>query len=55
MGCGGSKDIKYQHNMKTRKIPVKQAATLEKWQMGANARLKVLKMKRDKIVEITSK
>jgi hypothetical protein len=55
MGCGGSKNIKYTHNSKIRTINVKQAKTLDRWSLGAYARIKVIKMKRDLMSEITSK
>ena len=48
MGCGGSKaNVEYNYHGKTRKIPLKDAGTLEKWSYGAKARLLVMKRKRE--------
>ena len=55
MGCQGSKDVQYQYKMEKRTIPQKEAITLHRWSLGAQARLKVLKMKRDLMKEIACK
>jgi len=46
MGCKGSKAVQYQHGLEKRTIPIKDAAALSRWTMGAAARVKVLNMKR---------
>ena len=41
--------------MEKRVIPRKEADTLHRWSMGAQARIKVMKMKRDLMREIACK
>lgn len=55
MGCGGSKQVTYQHGLEKRSIPLKQAKTLERWTLGCAARIKVLNMKRKFMTAITGK
>ena len=55
MGCKGSKpNIEYNYHGKTRKIPLKDAGTLERWSYGAKARLLVMRRKRELMAQITS-
>lgn len=52
MGCKGSKNVKYDFKDSKRSIPIKHAKTLDRWSLGAHARIKVMKMKRDEIKKI---
>ena len=55
MGCKGSKNVKYDFKDSKRSIPIKHAKTLDRWSLGAHARIKVMKMKRDEIKKIIGK
>ena len=47
MGCEGSKNIQYQHGVEKRAISRDVVNTLDRWSLGAYARIRVMKMKRD--------
>jgi hypothetical protein len=55
MGCGASKDVKYDYKNKTHTIKKKDAIVLNRWGQGAVARFRVLKMKREFMQKITRK
>ena len=55
MGCGASKDVKYDYKNKTHTIKKKDAEVLNRWVSGAVARHKVNRMKRELLQKITSK
>ena len=55
MGCGASKDVKYDYKNKSHSIKNKDAIVLNRWAQGACARVKVIKMKREFLQKITSK
>jgi len=54
MGCKGSKDVSWNFGKETRSMSLKNAEVLEKWTMGAAARVKVLNMRRRFMKGITN-
>jgi hypothetical protein len=55
MGCSGSKGVQYTYERQKRLIPNKQAHTLHRWGMGAEARWKYQKMKKQVQEDIACK